>query len=351
MTNRFTASALIASAAAAALLLTGCVAGENQPAAEAAADTTDSGDTAALTQGGELNIDFATYNPLSLVIKDQGWLEDALADQDITVNWVQSAGSNKANQALLADAIDVGSTAGSAALLARSNGSPIQVIDIYSQPEWSALVVPEGSAIGSVEDLKGKQVAATKGTDPYFFLLQALEEAGLSETDITVQNLQHADGWAALQNGSVDAWAGLDPIMGGAEAAGAELVYRNVDFNSYGFLNATESFIAEKPDVAQTVVDVYEHARAWALENEEETVAILAEVAALDPAVAATVITERSNLDVDNVPGDAQLDVLTTIGPVFVETGDVLDQSQVDDALDTIINDTFATNADPSIVE
>ena len=348
MKNRVTATALIASAATAALLLTGCVAGENQPAAE----TGGADDTAGtVTEGGTLNIDFATYNPLSLVIKDQGWLEEALADQDITVNWVQSAGSNKANEALRANAIDVGSTAGSAALLARSNGSPIQVIDIYSQPEWAALVVPEGSAIGSVEDLKGKQVAATQGTDPYFFLLQSLEEAGLSLDDVTVQNLQHADGWAALQNGSVDAWAGLDPIMAGAEAAGAELAYRNVDFNSYGFLNATESFITGKPDVAQTVVDVYEHARAWALANEEETAQILADVAGLDLAVATKFITERSNLGVDNVPGDAQIDVLTTIGPIFVETGDVLEQKQVDDALDTIVNDTFATKADPTIVE
>ncbi|MEC5183359.1 MULTISPECIES: aliphatic sulfonate ABC transporter substrate-binding protein [Cryobacterium] len=349
MKKRFTATALIASAAAAALLLTGCVAGENQPAAEAAVSTDD--DAGIVTQGGELNIDFATYNPLSLVIKEKGWLEEALADQEITVNWVQSAGSNKANEALRANAIDVGSTAGSAALLHRSNGSPIQVIDIYSQPEWAALVVPDGSEITSVADLKGKQIAATQGTDPYFFLLQALEEAGLGLDDVTVQNLQHADGWAALQNGSVDAWAGLDPIMAGAEAAGAELIYRNVDFNSYGFLNATEAFITEKPDVAQTVVDVYEHARAWALANEEETAQILADVAGLDLAVATKVITERSNLDVDNVPGDAQIDVLTTIGPIFVETGDVLEQSQVDDALDSIVNDTFATKADPTIIE
>ena len=348
MKKRFTATALIASAAAAALLLTGCVAGENQPAAGSASSADSTG---IVTQGGTLNIDFATYNPLSLVIKEKGWLEEALADQDITVNWVQSAGSNKANEALRANAIDVGSTAGSAALLARSNGSPIQVIDIYSQPEWSALVVPEGSDITSVEDLKGKQIAATKGTDPYFFLLQSLEEAGLSPEDVTVQNLQHADGWAALQNGSVDAWAGLDPIMAGAEAAGAELVYRNVDFNSYGFLNATESFITEKPDVAQTVVDVYEHARDWALTHEDETAQILSDVAGLDLAVATKVITERSNLDVDNVPGEAQLKVLSTIGPIFVETGDVLEQKQVDDALDTIVNDTFATKADPTIVE
>jgi sulfonate transport system substrate-binding protein len=318
------------------------------PAAVGAQSPGPTGAPAVVTQGGTLNLDFATYNPLSLIIRQQGWLEAALADQGITVNWVQSAGSNKANEALRAGAIDVGSTAGSAALLARANGSPIQVIDIYTQPEWSAIVIPAGSSIASVADLAGKNIAATKGTDPYFFLLQALEEAGVSLNDVTIQNLQHADGWAALQNGAVDAWAGLDPIMAGAEAAGASLLYRNIDFNSYGFLNATESFLQAKPDVAQAVVDAYERARAWAIANPEETAALLAEVSGLDVAIATKVITERTNIAVDPVPGQTQLDVLTTIGPVFVESGDVIDQAAIDAALASIVNTTFIDNADPS---
>ncbi len=302
-----------------------------------------------LSQGGTLNIDFATYNPLSLIIRDQGWLENALAPQGIGVNWIQSAGSNKANEALRAAAIDVGSTAGSAALLARSNGSPIQVIDIYSQPEWAALVVPADSPIASVADLRGKHIAATKGTDPYFFLLQSLEEAGVPLEEVTIENLQHADGWAALANGAVNAWAGLDPIMANAEAtAGARLLYRNVGFNSYGFLNATEAFINERPDVAQSVVDAYEKARAWALADPEATAALLAEVASIDPAVAAKVIAERSNLGVDHVPGEAQAAILGVIGPIFVDSGDVAGQEQIDAALASLINPVFATAADPA---
>jgi sulfonate transport system substrate-binding protein len=344
--KRFSVAALVAGAATAALLLSGCVAGEGQAATSSSKDDS----SATVTEGGTLNIDFATYNPLSLIIKEKGWLEDALADQDVTVNWVQSAGSNKANEALRANAIDVGSTAGSAALLARSNASPIQVIDLYSQPEWAALVVGPNSTITDVAELKGKKIAATKGTDPYFFLLQALEEAGLTPEDVTIENLQHADGWAALQNGSVDAWSGLDPIMANAEEAGAKLIYRNVDFNTYGFLNATEAFLEEKPDLAQTVVNAYEHARAWAAENEEEAAQILATVAGLDLPVATRVITERSNLDVDPVPGDAQIDVLSVVGPIFVQTGDVASQDSVDEALDTIINDTFITQADPDAI-
>jgi len=344
MTRLKTITALIGAAAASALLLSGCVAGEGSTAAEPETNTSTE---AASLEGQTLAIDFATYNPLSLVIKEQGWLEDAGLD----VTWVQSAGSNKANEALRAGAVEVGSTAGSAALLARANGSPIQVIGLYSQPEWAALVTVEGTGITDVEDLKGKQVAATKGTDPYFFLLQSLEEAGLAPEDITVQNLQHADGWAALQNGSVDAWAGLDPIMAGAEESGATLFYRNVDFNSYGFLNAREDFLESKPEVAQAVVDAYERARVWADENPEETAQILADVAGLDLPVATRVITERSNLDVDPVPGTAQITVLEKIGPIFVSLGDVATQQQVDEALDTIINDEFITKADASRFE
>jgi sulfonate transport system substrate-binding protein len=337
-------TAVAAVAAAASLLLSGCVAGEGSAAGAGPAST------AGVTQGGTLNIDFATYNPLSLVIKQEGWLETALAKQKITVNWVQSAGSNKANEALRSGAIDVGSTAGSAALLARSNGSPIKTIDIFSQPEWSAIVVGPKSTITSVKELKGKQIAATKGTDPYFFLLQALEANGLTANDVTIQNLQHADGWAALQNGSVDAWSGLDPIMANAEKSGGKLIYRNVAFNTYGFLNATESFLSSKPDVAQTVVNTYEYARAWAQKHPDETAKILSDVAGIDLSVATTVISERTNLDVSPIPGAAQLKVLKKIGPIFVQSGDVKQQSDIDTALKTLLQPSFVNKADPSAI-
>ncbi|CAN5334202.1 aliphatic sulfonate ABC transporter substrate-binding protein [soil metagenome] len=331
--------------AAAAIALSGC-AGEGSAVVEPAPESTLPGEWSA----DVLNIDFATYNPLSLIIKDQGWLEDA-TDGKVTINWVQSAGSNKANEALRAGAIDVGSTAGSAALLARSNGSPIQAIDIYSQPNWAAILVPAGSSITSVEELAGKSVAATKGTDPYFFLLQALGEAGLSINDVTLQNLQHADGKAALESGAVDAWSGLDPLLSTSVAvAGSEIIYDNIDFNSYGFLNATESFIAKSPDLAQLVVDAYEKAREYAVANPDETAAILAEVAGIDIAIATSVIQDRTNLEVDPAPGQKQHDVLAFIGPIVLESGDVASQDLIDAALESLFNTTFIDNANPSLI-
>jgi sulfonate transport system substrate-binding protein len=323
-------------------VLSGCVAGEGSATVpeEAAASGEWSSDV--------LNIDFATYNPLSLIIKDQGWLEEATGG-DVTINWIQSAGSNKANEALRAGALDVGSTAGSAALLARSNGSPIRTIDIYTQPNWAAILVPAGSAITDVSELAGKSIAATKGTDPYFFLLQALGEAGLSLSEVNVQNLQHADGKAALESGAVDAWAGLDPLLSTSVASGAStIIYDNIAFNSYGFLNATETFLTQSPDLAQLVVDAYEKARQYAIDNPEETAAILAEVAGIDPAIAETVLIDRTKIDIDPVPGDAQRAVLEFIGPIFVESGDVASQDLIDTALDSLFDTTFIEAADPS---
>ncbi|MGH1977406.1 aliphatic sulfonate ABC transporter substrate-binding protein [Rothia sp. L_38] len=330
-----TTSALLATGT---LLLTGCLAGENASTA----------DTSAAAGDTTVTIDYATYNPLSLIIKEKGWLETALQEQGKDVEWVQSAGSNKANEALRSGAIDVGSTAGSAALLARSNGSPIQVIDLYSQPEWSALVTRTDTGISSVKDLAGKKVAVTKGTDPYFFLLQALEEAGVSPDEVTIEQLQHADGRTALNQGTVDAWSGLDPIMASAEIEdGNILFYRNVDFNTYGFLNATEDFIESDPEAAQTIVDVYEYARDWALANEEEAVQILADGSGIELETA-QVVWDRTYLDIDNVPGDKQLAVLEKVGPYLVESGDVASQDEVDTALGSIVNDTFAQKADPA---
>ena len=342
-----TALTAVATSLAAALMLGGCLAGESAPSGAPSADA--QGATAG-TDGEDwstdtLNIDFATYNPLSLIIKEQGWLEAEL--EGVRVTWTQSAGSNKANEALRASAIDVGSTAGSAALLARANQSPIRTVAIYTQPEWAAIVVPADSDIEAVEDLRGRSIAATKGTDPYFFLLQALEAHGVGLDEVEVQNVQHADGRVALENGSVDAWSGLDPMMADTELnAGSRLVYRNIDFNTYGFLNVREEYLQAHPDVVQVVVDAYEKARAWALENPEETAAILAEVAAIDLAIAEKVILERTVIDLDPVPGDAQRAVLEVVGPIFVESGDVSSAEQIDEALDTLFEPSFAQDAD-----
>src|SRR5499427_3940036 len=86
----------------------------------------------------EIHIDWATYNPVSMVLKERHLLENEFSRDGISIVWVQTLGSNKALEFLNAGSIDFGSTAGSAALVARINGNPIKSIYIYSRPEWTA---------------------------------------------------------------------------------------------------------------------------------------------------------------------------------------------------------------------
>ena len=102
----------------------------------------------------EIHIDWATYNPVSMILKQKGLLEKEFAKDGISIVWVQSAGSNKALEFLNAGSIDFGSTAGSAALVAKINGNPIKSIYVYSRPEWTALVTTKDSKIATVADLK-----------------------------------------------------------------------------------------------------------------------------------------------------------------------------------------------------
>src|SRR5690349_923224 len=122
-----------------------------------------------------INIDWATYNPVSMVLKEKGLLEKEFAKDGISIRWVQTLGSNKALEFLNAGSIDFGSTAGAAALVAKINGNPIKSIYVYSRPEWTALVTGKDSKITKIEDLKGKRVAVTRGTDPHIFLVRALQ--------------------------------------------------------------------------------------------------------------------------------------------------------------------------------
>src|SRR5258708_27649242 len=118
----------------------------------------------------EIRIDWATFNPVSMVLKDKGFLEKEFAKDGISIRWVQTLGSNKALEFLNAGSIDFGSTAGSAALLAKINGNPIKSIYVYSRPEWTPLVTRKDTTISQIADLKGKRVAGTPGTRPHLIL-------------------------------------------------------------------------------------------------------------------------------------------------------------------------------------
>jgi sulfonate transport system substrate-binding protein len=292
----------------------------------------------------EIRIDYATYNPVGLLLKDKGFLEKELAKDGIGVRWVQTLGSNKALEFLNAGSIDFGSTAGAAALIGRINGNPIKSIYVYSRPEWTALVTRKDSPIAKVEDLKGKRVAVTRGTDPHIFLVRALQGAKLTEKDVKLVLLQHPDGRTALERGDVDAWAGLDPMMAAAEIeSGAVLFYRNAAANTWGVLNVREEFAKQNPALVSRVLKAYEEARSYALANPEELKKVLGEATKL-PAPVVQRQLERNELTHSAI-GQEQVDTILAAGLALQEAGVIPASTDVRAAVDSLVDRHFTTAA------
>jgi sulfonate transport system substrate-binding protein len=287
----------------------------------------------------EIHIDWASYNPVSMILKQKGLLEKEFAKDGIGIVWVQSAGSNKALEYLNAGSIDFGSTAGSAALVAKVNGNPIKSIYVFSRPEWTALVTAKDSKITAVADLRGKRVAVTRGTDPHIFLVRALLEAGMSEKDITPVLLQHADGKTALIRGDVDAWAGLDPMMAQAEIEdGAKLFFRKPDANTWGILNVREQFLKDHPDVVRRVLAVYEEARKYSLANYDDLKKATIAVTRLPEAVVDKQLKERTELTHSRI-GAPQRESILAAGLALQQAGVIDAKVDVKATLDALIDD------------
>ena len=289
----------------------------------------------------EIRIDWATYNPVSLILKDKKILEQEFEKDGIAIRWVQSAGSNKALEFLNAGSLDFGSTAGAAALVARINGNPVKSIGVYSRPEWTALVAKGDSPIKTVADLKGKAVAVTRGTDPHIFLVRALADAGLTEKDVKLVLLQHPDGKTALIRGDVEAWAGLDPLMAQAEVeSGAKLFFRKPEANTWGILNTREDFAKANPEIVKRVLKVYEQARVWALANPKELTAILVAATKLPEAVVAKQL-ERTDHSTSKI-GDVQKKTILEAGLALQAAGVLKPEVDVKATVDALIDASFA---------
>jgi sulfonate transport system substrate-binding protein len=202
------------------------------------------------------------------------------------------------------------------------------------------LVTRTQSGISRLEDLKGKRIAVTRGTDPHIFLLRALASVGLTEKDIELVPLQHADGKVALERGAVEAWSGLDPYTAQVEVEeGYTIFFRKKAWNSYGVLNVREAFAKEHPDLVRRVLAVYEKARLWTLTNPNEARQILASAAHL-PDPVANKVWQRQDFT-NAVLGAEQRETIRASGEILKKSQLIDPETNIDQVINDLIDPEF----------
>jgi sulfonate transport system substrate-binding protein len=156
-------------------------------------------------------------------------------------------------------------------------------------------LVPKGSKLTQVRELKGKKIAVNRGSNVHYLLVKALESAGLTLGDVQVTYLAPPDARAAFDTGQIDAWVIWDPFMAAAEVAGARVLRDGRDLvDNQLFYVARREFAEHSPALLNTVLRQFENLSAWARQHPEETARILAKSSGI--AYEALLIAEKRHV-------------------------------------------------------
>src|SRR6201999_4520367 len=169
------------------------------------------------------------------------------------VKWVDFTSGPPMVQAMGAGSVDIGGVGDAPPAFAAAGGSKIKIVGARITPAAAgAVVVPKGSSITSVQQLKGKTIAAPEGTSADYHLLTVLAAAGLTRKDVTVDNLQPADALAAFQSGRIDAWDTWSPYIEEAvKQNGGKVLASGKQYGApYAFQVASDAALADKGKAA-----------------------------------------------------------------------------------------------------
>ncbi len=189
------------------------------------------------------------------------------------VTWSDFTSGPPLLQAEGAGAVDIGSVGNAPPVFAAAGGDKIAIVGAFrSNPLGSALLVPAGSPIHTIAQLRGKRIAVAQGSSAHYHLLTVLKKAGLTIHDVTAEYVQPAAGLAALTSGHVDAWDIWSPFAEEAEAQDhARVFVSGTGFGSpYSFTVASRAALADpgKAAAIRTYLKLLNQAHAWAASHQ-----------------------------------------------------------------------------------
>lgn len=200
-----------------------------------------------------------------------------LADVPYKIEWSVFPAAVHLHEALKADAADIGGSADAPALSAIAGGSRIKFAGAWSNGgKGTAIIVPKGSQIQTLADLRGKTISpTTRGSIGHFITLTALKKAGLTPEDVKLAFLNPTDASAAFQAGDIDAWATWSVyIARSVGQLGARTLVTGEDGLTSGLYvyNITDKALQDPGKVAATreFLDRWDRSYTWTRDRKED---------------------------------------------------------------------------------
>jgi sulfonate transport system substrate-binding protein len=206
------------------------------------------------------------------------------------VDWSDFTSGPPMLQAMGGGSIDIGAVGDAPPIFAAAGGEKIAVVGAtQANPDGAALLVPKGSTVHSVAQLKGKAIAVAEGSSADYHLVAVLKQAGLTTKDVSIDNLQPAQAAAAFASGHVAAWDVWSPFIEQAEVQhGARVLVNGTPIGkTFSFEVASRAALAN-PATAAAIKDYLKliaQAHAWANSHQAAWAATWAKATGLPLAI------------------------------------------------------------------
>jgi len=240
-----------------------------------------------------------------VIARQQAVLEKRFAAKQIGVKWIEFTSGPPLLEAMSTGSVDLGAVGDTPPIFAQAANANIVYVAGSPITNGQGILVPAGSGIRSIADLKGKRIGFTKGTSAHNVVIATLEKAGLTYEDITPVYLTPPDAGPAFANGSIEAWAVWDPYfaIGEKRQNGRILVNAHEVAKTNSFYLANRNFANANVRETRDVIDGLAEAARWAEANRAEVASALAAVTGV-PLEVQTVAANRASFLIGPVTDD-----------------------------------------------
>jgi sulfonate transport system substrate-binding protein len=259
------------------------------------------------------------------------------------LTWADFTSGPPILEAASAGSVDVGGVGDAPPVFAASGGESIVIVGARktSTGDQDAVVVPKGSSITTISDLKGKKIAYGSGSSANYQLLTVLKAAGLTIKDVTLVSLQPADALAAFNSGSVDAWAIWPPYVQQVQASGAKVIAVGPSYGSpYSFQVASQSAVTTKTAALKIYLETLNKAYVWSAQHPDAWAAAWAKATALPLSVmdAATAVDTQQPIVIDSTVIASEQNLVNQ----FYAAGLIPNKVNISSYITTQFNDTVS---------
>ncbi len=257
----------------------------------------DKDDDNANSEGKVIKVGYQKGNTLN-ILKESGILEEKLEAEGYEVEWREFVHGGKLLEALFTGNIDYGHAADGGGINAQAGGKPLVYVGAdLPNPEGVGILVHDDSGIESIEDLKGKSIAALKGGNHHYLAVLAIKDAGLEVDDVEwVYLSDSAQLRTAFETNKIDAYATYDPFFAGAEYDLETINLtegKDYDYPNRTFYYANVDFNDAHPELVNLILEATDESDEWANENKAEVVELVAEALDIDSEIIEIAINRR----------------------------------------------------------